>query len=291
MATSPDPMKGRHATILYSAQSVQGTAVTPATSVGICSFEVTSDTGMQQIFTLGQAAALYNMPGILTVPWSIEILHLQTETLIARALRSSGIVPWSTFGFGHIDDAGTIYAWQVADCKINQLEFGLEAGGTMRASISGTGGLITALTTGMTMLHIAQMPLRSYEFALTKGGSAYEKGRSFSCTLNNNIDVQPTIPGSTPATFKRGWNHQTEGHQPISGSITKYTRSTVDLQAATLTDFAMVLTGTDIVGGMTPATSTFTYADAQFTGESLSASPESDILWTTPFVAKTLVVS
>lgn len=289
MAIAGEPLAGRHLFALYSVQSVKGTAVTPAVAMGLVDWDVTSEADLRRVFGLGSPNARFLKPGIVQVPFTVNITEVQTSALILQAQRSSGVLPWLTLGFGYVDDAGTVYGWQVADCKIHSLDVSLDAGQMLQATISGVGRAITDLSAGAAA-HLTPKPLMSYEALLTKGGSPHESV-SFRTTLNNSVEVQPVIPGATPSTPKRGWTYQTEGNIEIGGEITRFAKSGVNLQADTLTDFALALSVVDIAGGGSPNTVSLTYADMQWGAEQFTGSRDQGFRARTPFLAKSLVIA
>lgn len=289
MATATEPMKGRHGVLLYSAQTLKGTAVTPATAVGLASVDRTSDSGMQGLWGLGSASALFFKPGVARVDFNISIAQLQTKAFLQQGVRASGVLPWFTLGVGFVPDSGAAYAAQIQDCKIHSIDFGAEAGGPVSCSFSGVGGAITDLTT-LAAANLTETPLWFYEGVMTKGGSAYEIS-GFRLSINHNVDVQSVIPGAAPSSFKRGWAYQTEGQEIITGEITRFTRSSISMQGDTISDFALSLAVTDIAGGATPNSLTLALAGAKFGAETQRMSPDGDIVWTTPFMAKTWSVS
>lgn len=284
-----EPYAGRHLFALWSAQVSKGTAVTPATAMGLVDWDVTSDTDLRTVHGLGTPNALFLKPGINKVDFSARITEVQTSAFALKGQRSSGVLPWITIGVGYVDDDATVYGWQVQDAKVHRVEFGLEAGGMLNATVSGVGGAITDLSAGAAA-NLSQKPLMSYEAVLTKGGSAYESV-GFSLTLDHNVDVQSVIPGSAPSSFKRGWSYQTEQNLGITGSITRFAKSSANLQADTLSDFAIVLTCTDIAGGMSPNVVSLTFANAQFGSEQFTGSRDGGFRATTPFVAKSLTIA
>src|SRR4051812_6983390 len=99
MSAAGEPVKGRHAVCLWSAQSAQGTAVTPATAAGIVDFEDDVNADIRQLFGIGSPNALFNKPGINSSPFKVGIIAVQTTALLLKAVRSSGALPWLTLGF------------------------------------------------------------------------------------------------------------------------------------------------------------------------------------------------
>lgn len=289
MASATEPMKGRHGVLLYSAQSSKGTAVTPATAVGLASVDRTSDSGMTPVYGLGSPNALFFKPGVARVDFNISIAQLQTKAFLEQAVRTSGVLPYFTLGCGFDPDSGTSYAAQIQDCKIHSFDFAADQGGPASCSFTGVGGAITDLTS-LSAANLSETPLWFYEGVMLKGGSAYEIN-GIRVNVNHNVDVQSVIPGAAPSSFKRGWSYQTEGLEVVTGEITRFTRSSINLQGDTISDFALQIAFTDIAGGMTPNSLTLALADAKFGAETQRMSPDGDIVWTTPFMAKTWSVS
>ncbi len=288
MATATQPKKGRHGVLLYSAQGSQGTAVTPATAIGIGSVEVNNDADVRAIFGLGSASALFLKPGMTKVDFTLNLSEFQSKAFLAAVgVRSSGVLPYFTLGVGYVPDSGTKYAWQIQDCKCHSWDLRAERGGPVQLQLQGTGGLVTNLTS-LVAANLSQSPFMFYEGVVLKGGSAYELN-SIRVAVNHNVDVQAVIPGTAPSTFKRGWSYQTEGREVITAEIERFLESTVNHQGDTLTDFAVSAAFTDIGGGGNAMT--LALANAVFGGETLSYSPDGDMLWRTPVLAKTFAIS
>lgn len=281
MAVSGEPIHGRHGVLLYSAQSVKGTPVTPATPIGAASFDVTIDGDLKPIHTLGKAELLAIKPGLTKTDFSIQIEAVQNLAVLSAAIRSGGVLPWVTFGFGWSYDSGGNYAKQVQDCKVHRAEISLEAEGMLTASLSGVGGLVTDVTT-LVAAHLTDKPFTWYEATFTKGGVGYEI-RSFNVSIEQNVNVQACIPGVAPSSFARGWKYQTEGNYSITGEITRYALSGVNVQADCPADFDLVLTMTDKCDS--EHTLTITASDCQFGQEKFTLSPENELMVTLPFIA------
>lgn len=289
MAVATEPLAGRHMVALYSSQVSQGTGVTPATSPGIVTFNVTPDSDMRPVWTIGNAAVQFLKPGIAVTQWAVNVLGVQTKAVLALGARTSGTLPWITWGFGQDYDSGANDGRQIIDCKVGQMDIALDAGGLLTANLSGVGGLATTITIAA-MAHLSETPMMSYEAVLTVGGSAYI-ARSFRVSVNHNISVDARIHGAAPSTFKRGWSYQTEGQEEITGEITRFDWSGVGMHADTISDGAMVLTLTDIVGGLSPTTITLTFAGVKRGAETFSGEVDGIATFSTPFQAKTMVIS
>lgn len=289
MAVAGEPLAGRHMVALYSTQVSQATGVTPATSPGIVSFDLTLDADMRVVRTIGQAAPLFLKPGVAVSQWSLNVEAVQTKAVLELAERTSGVLPWITWGFGADYDSGTSHAFQVIDCKVGQLDLSCEAGGLLTASLSGPGGLASDLTT-LAMANLSETPMMSYECVITKGGSAYI-GRSFRMSVNHNLAVESRLHGSAPSTFKRGWSYITEGPEDITGEFVRFDKSGINMHADTISDFSLVATFTDIAGGMTPNTITVTLSNCKFGSERFAGEVDGIATYATPFVAKTWAVT
>jgi len=72
----------------------------------------------------------------------------------------------------------------------------------------------------------------------------------------------------------------------VSGEITRYVQSGVDLQADTLASFGLTLALTDIAGGAPPNSVTVSLTGVRFGSERLRIAPGGEWLATTPFVAE-----
>lgn len=287
MALETEVLLSRNAIILYSAQTTWGTPVTPATAVGIVSYDVTSDTDLRDIYSIGAAGVKFFKPGINSVDWNINITNLQTKAFLLKAVRASGALPLITLGFGYKDDAGTAYLWQVQDCKIGAFDLDVTAGNTIPVSTSGPGRLITNLSAG-TAAHLTAAPFFSYEAVFTKAAAAYES-RRVRIAVDHHIQKINVVHGAAPSTLKRFPKYFPEGKEEVSGEIERFQKSAANLQADTLTDFAMSLVLTDIAGGCAPNAMTLATADTQWGSERQTASddPDEPMTWTTPFKAKT----
>src|SRR5262245_14106793 len=227
MAVAGEPLKRRHGILLYSAQPTKDTPVTPATAVGIASPRATSDSGMNNVFGLGSASILFMKPGLMQVPISITIDHFQEKTFLQRALRTSAVVPYSTIGLGYVDDAGTQFAWQMDNSKINTVDLAGDAGGAVTATFGGTGDLITELTT-LTAAQLSAEPFKWYEALVTKAAAAFEV-ESWRVSVNHNITPQPAILGAAATTRKRSNKYFTEGYEDITGEFSRFAKSGISL--------------------------------------------------------------
>jgi hypothetical protein len=284
MAVAGQPVHGRHLSCRYSAQSAQGTAVTPATSPGLLSgFRFKSNSGMQSIYNIGSPNAKFLKPGEAIADWGMDFSGIQTKSVLELMERASGLVSWLTLEFGTNFDSGSDHGFQVQDCKPNELSLSLSAPGLLTGSMSGQGGLVTDIST-IAMAHLSETPMAHYEAVLLKGGAAWESA-AFNLTIGNNIEVSSVIPGTAPSTFKRGWAYQTEGQESIAGTITRFVRSSLDPQSATISDFTILLTMTDIVGGMSPTAIVISCTGAKFSDEEFTGNVNGLASYTSAFSA------
>lgn len=212
------------------------------------------------------------------------------KTFLLKSQRAAGVLPSFTLGFGYQDDlvSPTRSADQIAGCKIDTLEMSLEAGdgsGPLSANFTGFGRPPTVLTS-LAPAVLTSTTWAAYEGVMTRAGSAYEV-RSWSLSLNNGLKRNYVIPGATPGSNIRGPKYLTEHDREISGSITRYQRSGIDVQADCPVPFAMVLTLTNLCDSVVL---TLTYTDVVFGEEQLAFSGDG-FLVTVPYVAKSLVIS
>lgn len=287
MAGATEALRGRHGVLLYSVQTAQGTAVTPATAAGIGGYEVVIRNNPAPIHTIGQTAPVAIKPGLSVVEWTINLDNVQTVTLLNKAARTSGVLPFLTLGFGVDPDTGTSHAYQVQDCKVGRIELSIDAEGDLKATLSGIGGAITDLTS-LSAANLAGTPLKGYDVVLLRGGAAFE-ATSFSLSVDNDIKAHYALRGAAASSFKRGWSYLTEGKTAISGSIGRFTKSGIDLQAAATADDTLTATITDI--GATGASVTCALTGVQWESETRNAPVDGDISHTMPFQATALTIS
>lgn len=281
MALEGEPLKSRSAVLLYAVQTVKGTPVTPNLSAGIASFDMTSDTDLRDIYTLGKAGVHLFKPGFGRVDWNIAISHLQTKAWIQQGTRTAGVLPWLTIAFGYRDDSGQVRLWQVQDNKIGSLDLGIEQRAPWTAGTTGIGGIITDVTSGAAA-HLAQDVLMAYETTIAKAAAAWESA-SARIAVNHNLDPKYPIygVGETPTTGKRLYKYLPEGKEQISWELVRWARSQVNLQANTISEFDLGFVATDIAGGMSPNAITINLLGSTYATDRISASddPDTDILF------------
>jgi hypothetical protein len=291
LAVSGEPLARRHGVVLYSAQSTYGTAVTPATGVGIFNTSHTQHSSNTDFRGPGSANFVARKGLSTYTEWSLRSEGLQTgsKTLLLKAQRTAGVMPLITLGIGYQDDGTpTRSADQIQDCKIGSMSLGLDASSghaPLSCELSGVGGLITVLTTLAPAL-LTTTPWDTSEGVVTLAAGAYAL-RTFSVQTNQNLSRDHVIPGAAPSSFKRGHAYLTEHDESISGSISRYLRSGVSIQADTITQQAMVVVLTNRVDS---ATLTLTFATVDFDNEKLDED-QNGLFWSADFTAKTLVMS
>jgi hypothetical protein len=211
-------LHSKEGVLMYVAQPSFDTPVTPTTGISMAEFNVTDDGDFRQVMTLGKETLHKNKGGIARTTFSVNISNVASKAILERAERTSGEVPYTTFAFGS-SVGGTNEAWQVSDCKVDQLEVSLDGGGFLSASLQGIGREITVVTT-LSATHDANDPFLSYEAVSTLGGNSFEvKGFRFS--VNNNLNVEAVIKGAARTSGeKRYWDYLTEGFLTVSGSVT-----------------------------------------------------------------------
>lgn len=277
--------EGRHGVILWSAQSVQGTAVTPATAVGIGGYSCDFQGPVPALATLGKAEPQELREDVVQTDWSFEISALQTKAFIANAFRTAGVLPWLTLGFGRDPDTGSSDIWQVQDCKIHRLSITLGTSGPITCTASGVGGLKTDLSSGAAA-HLSAITKMSHDAIFTRAGSAYEHIGA-TVEIANAVRVQHVGHGAA-ATNNRMWSYQDEGALRMTGSITRREKSSVDMQASTQTAFALSILITDPVGGNDM---TLAFTGAKFGGETRANAPDGQETFVTPWESLTAALS
>lgn len=287
-ATAGEPLGYRHGVVLYSAQTVQGTAVTPATSCGVAQVRFSKQSENLAIRGPGAAQIVLQKGGAISSDISLTFSGVQTgiKALLLKAVRVDNVLPWVTLGIGYRDDqtgVNTIRsAEQVQDCKVGSLRLGLDASnghGPLTAEMSLTGGLCTTLTT-LNPAASATPPWMTYEGVLTEEGAAFPV-RNLDVSIEHNVTKDPVIPGSAPASFVRGWKYLTEHGEDISGTITRYSPVSPNVHANTTSerDFVLTLTSQTDATVLTLAVTNAVYGAAEMGVD------ESGIFWSYPFVA------
>ena len=294
------PIPGRSLGCLFTKQTVQGTAVTPATATG-ARFRVTSEGGVVAVWALGTKSPILMKPGETQVSWELTLPNVQNSDLITYISRNAGgELDWLTLGFGvKFDGTGTPtqWAWQVQDCKIARARLRLSAKGALEATLSGIGGLITELTSFTPANETADYPFWGHEATLLRAGSAYEV-IEWTEEVDHNVLVE-WVFGTTaaPTTFPRGWRYQTEGNEMISGSFTVRQKSGINLQAGTVVTFGdgattggsatrLLLTSRQSGGN----TLSFTYTGMIFPDEAFEGGPDG-AAFTVPYLATSRVLA
>lgn len=278
-------LHSREGVALWSAQSTQGTAVAPATGLGVAEVNATDNGDFRQIYTVGKTNLHKNKGGIARTDWSANIQNVEDKAFLQKLIRSSGVLPWVTLGFGS-NDGTNKETWQIQDCKLGQAEIALDGGGFLSANVSGIGGLITVLSGvgGLVAAHLTGMPFISYEGVMLYNASAYEV-KGFRTTINHNLEVEAVIAGAARTSGKkRMWDYLTEGREIITGSVTLGAASATSFQAdnpAAGSNMSLALT--DVASGA--HTITIALTQVEFTGQTRQVPLDGYIGYELPFVA------
>lgn len=289
LLATDEPLDGSHLIVLYSVQSEYGTPVTPANAVGLVRADITSDADLKKIFGPGASTALFFKGGIASVEFDFTFEAIQDAAFWLNGIRSSEaprVLPWLTIGVGLIDDADTVWGWQIQDCKIGEMDIEAEADDFQKGSVRGIGGAISPLS-GVTPANIADSPIYSYEILTTRNGAAFPT-KGFKISLNNNIRKVATLRGTARETFKRGWDYLTEGNVDVTGEITRYRSTGVNMQADVVATADLVLTAASLAGG---SNITATVYDAAFGQERFAGGAGEDAIFTIPFEARNLALT
>ncbi len=290
-ATAGNRLARRHGVALYSAQTTWGTAVTPATSVGNALVNHTKVSGNTSHYGPGSPNRRSVSSGSSIVNWEMSFPEVQTgtKTLITKGVRSSGILPLITLGFGYSDDVATPNrsADQIQDCKIGNVSLSLDASGghgPLSCTLSGMGTIITALTT-LAPATLTTTPWHTFEAVLTRAGAAFPVV-NWSMELNHNLTADYIIPGAAPTSLRTPVTF-TEHNETITGSMSLRTRTGVSVQADCVSTFASVLTLTNVCDSVTL---TVTFAGMSFDNERLEMG-EDGLMWTVDYEAQTVTIA
>lgn len=247
-----DPLEFRNGVVLWSAQAVQGTAVTPATSAGMATGRLIRSGGNQRYRGPGSPSIMARKGGTSSTGVSLSWPATQTgiKSLLTRAVRVDGTLPWTTLALGYQDDQTGIntlkHAWQVQDAKIASLNLGIDTSSEhvpLTASLEFVGGLVTELTT-LAPVTNSSTPWYSHEAVFTREAAAFPC-RSFDVTVAHEILPRHQIAGAAVANFPRGWAFLNEGSQSITGRISRYLKDTINTHANVITEYDLVLTVTN----------------------------------------------
>lgn len=287
----PRSLHASEGVVLYSDQPTFDTPVTPATPLGICEFNVTDDGDFRSFFTVGSKNVHKVKAGIAKVDWQIRF-SAGTKTHLLRGLRSSGVLPWNTIGFGSDAVDAAPEAWQVSDCKVDQMEISMDRGGTLEASLQGIGRQITTITslTASAAAAGTEDPLFSYEAVVTLGGVAFEC-HGFRISVNHNLLMESVLRGASVADAKlRLWDYLTEGNEEISGSVTLARKYSKDMQAkCPANDGNLVISLTEACDATNAWT--ITVGSVDFTSQARSMPRDGHGNFELPFIGRSIAIA
>lgn len=250
-AAAGEPLGYRHGVVLWSAQAVQGTAVTPASAAGLASARLALHGETARFRGPGSAGILARKGGEAWAEWSLRFAAVQPGALalLQMAERTGGVLPWLTLGIGYEDDMTppNRAADQVRDCKIDRLRLSLDAGrghAPLTAELDGAGGLTTS-TGALARAVMTSAPWMSYEAIMLQGGAAFAC-RSFELEVDHGLRREHLIAGAAPAAFGRGWRYLSEGPEQIRGRISRYLDAAAAVQADQVAQVNLSLTFTSV---------------------------------------------
>ncbi len=231
--------------VLYSPQVSFSNAVVPAEPLGICEFNATDEGDFRQFFTVGSKNLYKNKPGIARVDWQVRSPALGSAAMLALGLRTAGLLPWVTWGFGSDANDASPEAWQVQDCKVNVMEVAMDGGGMLTASLQGIGGQ-NSPSSSLVSDHDDTDPFISYESVFELDGNPFEN-KGFRFSVNHNLEMESRNRGARPVDARvRLWDYLTEGNEEISGSFTlprAYSKDFQELCPAHDGDLEITMTG------------------------------------------------
>jgi uncharacterized protein with HEPN domain len=283
--TLGEPLALRNAVLLYSSQATFGTPVTPATSAGLGLGSLQKRSNNARFRGPGSPNLVSRIGGPAQHDWSIRYDAVQTgvKALLQKAVRAAGVLPYITLAFGWEDDVSPTTnkeSEQVQDAVVSQLELSLAAQGYLQATLSGIGGAAATLTNRVRTT-LSSVPWAWWEGVVTDEGAAYPL-IDFRLSVNHNVSADHVIPGSAPASFKRGFKYLTPHAEVISGSLTRFQKlgHNVLADAVAERDIVITLTSQDAT------VLTITLTDCDFANESQEHSPDG-IRWSADFEART----
>lgn len=288
-AANGEPLALRNAVVKWSAQTDFGTPVAPATSAGIGLAGKRKLSNNHAFRGPGSPNLVTRKGGSTASEWALRYPAVQSgiKSLLLKAVRSGGVLPFFTLGIGYEDDVtptSNKSADQIQDCVVNTIELALDAfneAAPLTANLSGFGGLMTALT-NVARGTDASTPWMSYEAVFQKEAAAYQLGQ-FNFSGNHNASRDYVIPGEAPASFARGHTYVTPHAEVLTGSISRYRKLGHNVHADTLTeeDILVVFTNLDDA-----ETLTLTLNDVTFDNEN-EEHTEQGLRWSADFEAKT----
>lgn len=288
MPTYGQPLPLQNAVTKYSAQSVQGTAVAPATSLGIGLAGYRKVSNRRLFRGPGAANPVAAKQGSTVHEWALRYAAAQTgvKSFLLQSVRSGGVLPYFTLGVGYEDDTSPTSVKgmrQIRDAQINTLDlsFNGENGvADLSVNASGHGGLGTDLTS-VSRATLTSAPWTTAECVITKATVAFPMA-AFQVNVNHNISTDYLIPGAAPGSFQFGPSYFTPHGEAITGSITLYQSLGIDLHANTVTEQTLLLVLTSVDDS---TVLTISLPNCSF-GEEQQQQSENGIRWTCPFESR-----
>lgn len=275
--------------IKWASQSSFGTAAVPNTSAGIGLGGYRKLANPMRYRGPGSPNVVAVKQGSTYHEWQLQYEAVQSgiKTLLQKAVRSGGVLPFFTLGLGHEDDVAPTSnksMQQIRDCLVNQLSLSWEAFqgvAALQASLSGPGTAAAELTNQAKAL-LTSTPWVSSEAVFTKDTVAYNVPR-FSLDVAQNVSLDYTAPGEAPASFPNGPSFMTAHDEVIRGSLTRYQKIGVNVHATTApeVDLLVILTNRD-----DSETLTLALSDVSFDNENEDHTRDG-IRWSADFEAKT----
>lgn len=213
-------MKAAYGYVAWGTQAAQGTGPVSWQTAGIIGdARATVRSGMERIYGVGSVNALELSEGMALAEVSLSISALQVVTLIDKALRVAGELPWLGIRLGYERGATTYYR-DIIDCKVNTLSLRVSKGGRVSADLGLIGGKVTQADADPgTMGFPTERSYRYFEATWSEARDLLE----FELNINNNLEAMGVIAGSgTTRTPARIWDYLEEGAAEIDGTITYF---------------------------------------------------------------------
>lgn len=284
MPVAGQPLPLAAAVAKFSAQSVFGTAVTPATALGTVLAGYRKISKRKYYRGPGSANPQAVKQGSTHFEWSLRWQATQSgvKSFLLNSVRSGGTLPLFTLGIGYVDDTSPTplkRIQQIQDCVMNQIQLSLAAENDvadLAVECSGFGTIGTVLTAGSKGT-VASTPWVSAEGVLTNG-SAF-KCPQFQVSVNHNVSLDYLIYGSSPGSGQFAPQFLTPHAEVINGSLTRYEPLGADVHALTVVEQALslVLTNVDDSVTLTVGPGNCSYAEEQ------EQQTDNGIRWSTNF--------
>jgi hypothetical protein len=228
----PGPKTGFTGFVRYGVQTGKGTPATTFTPLWVSDVRANPRSGLREVPLTG---GIYLHEGMSDVEISLTIegVYPSAMTFLRNGVRNSlaETLPYLTIQVGDKDGG-----WQVLDCKIERISWGIEGGAYLTARVTIRGGRVSSVA-GFTMPTLTEKPLVWVEASW----SAAEVS-GVDIDLDNNLTPRSVIiqAGGTAPT-SRVWDYLFEGIPRITGRVRGFMSMAGDVQKIGLTPSDLTL--------------------------------------------------